>query len=87
MNELADLFLLTPEVVFLNHGSFGATPRPVFEVYQAWQNRLEWQPVQFMMHDLEGFLTEAREALGRLTGSIDGEEIYDRIFSTFCIGK
>jgi len=32
-------------------------------------------------------LDEARSALGRLTGAIDGEEIYDRIFSTFCIGK
>jgi len=63
MNNLAGLFLLDPEVVFLNHGSFGATPRPVFEVYQAWQRRLERQPVQFM-HELGGFLAEARQALG-----------------------
>jgi isopenicillin-N epimerase len=63
MNDLAGLFLLTPEVVFLNHGSFGATPRPVFEVYQAWQRRLEWQPVQFV-REIGGFLAEARRALG-----------------------
>lgn len=42
MSSLRDLFLLDPTVVFLNHGSFGATPRPVFEVYQEWQCRLEW---------------------------------------------
>ncbi|HEX7587973.1 MAG TPA: aminotransferase, partial [Anaerolineae bacterium] len=36
-----ELFLLEPDVVFLNHGSFGATPRPVFEKYQWWQRELE----------------------------------------------
>ena len=38
---VGDLFLLRPDVTFLNHGSFGATPRPVFERYQAWQRELE----------------------------------------------
>jgi isopenicillin-N epimerase len=43
-----DLFLLDPSVVFLNHGSFGACPRPVFEAYQGFQRELEHQPVEFM---------------------------------------
>ena len=34
-------FLLKDDVVFLNHGSFGACPREVFEIYQAWQRELE----------------------------------------------
>jgi isopenicillin-N epimerase len=62
--NLKDQFLLDPDVHFLNHGSFGATPRPVFEVYQAWQRRLERQPVQFIATDLVGYLAEARRALG-----------------------
>ena len=33
--------MLDPNIVFLNHGSFGACPRPVFEIYQAWQRKLE----------------------------------------------
>ena len=45
-------FLLDPEVVFLNHGSFGACPRPVFERYQAWQRELEREPVDFIMRRL-----------------------------------
>lgn len=45
---MRDLFLLDPEVVFLNHGSFGACPRPVFETYQRFQRELERQPVEFL---------------------------------------
>jgi len=55
-------FQLDPNVVFLNHGSFGACPRPVMRVYQNWQRRFERQPVQFM-RDLDGFYREARAAL------------------------
>lgn len=65
MNPLRSLYLLDPDVVFLNHGSFGATPRPVFDAYQAWQRRLEWQPVRFLGVELAGHLAEARAALGR----------------------
>ena len=61
---LRELFLLDPEVVFLNHGSFGATPRPVFEAYQEWQRRLERQPVRFLAGELMGHLRQARQALG-----------------------
>lgn len=61
---MKDLFLLDPDVVFLNHGSYGATPRPVFAAYQEWQRRLERQPVYFFSHVLEGELRSAREALG-----------------------
>jgi hypothetical protein len=45
---LREQFLLRPDVVFLNHGSFGACPRPVLETYQAWQLELEREPVEFL---------------------------------------
>jgi isopenicillin-N epimerase len=67
---LRELFLLDPEVVFLNHGSFGATPRPVFEAYQEWQRRLERQPVQFLAGELMGHLRQARQALGEYVGAL-----------------
>jgi isopenicillin-N epimerase len=60
---LKKLFLLDPEMVYLNHGSFGATPREVIEVYQTWQRKLEWQPVQFLASDLNGLLLKAKELL------------------------
>lgn len=56
-----DLFLIDPDVVFLNNGSFGACPRPVFEEYQRWQLELERQPVEFLGRRVMGLLKEARE--------------------------
>ena len=63
MPSLKRLFMLDPGVTFLNHGSFGACPRPVFKVYQAWQRRLENQPIQFFQHDLAGLLSDTRGSL------------------------
>jgi isopenicillin-N epimerase len=60
---LRDLFMLDPEVVFLNHGSFGAVPRPVFEEYQRLQAEVERQPVRFFGRSAE-LLAEARATLG-----------------------
>jgi len=48
MPSLRKFFLLDPKFVFLNHGSFGATPRPVFQEYQHWQSELEHQPIEFL---------------------------------------
>jgi isopenicillin-N epimerase len=62
-------FLLDPNVTFLNHGSFGACPRAVFERYQEWQLELERQPVLFLARRMEELLGEARAALGAYVGA------------------
>jgi isopenicillin-N epimerase len=67
--RLREEFLLDPTVTFLNHGSFGATPRAVFERYQEWQLELEHQPVLFLARRLEELLAEARAALGAYVGA------------------
>src|SRR6185369_7353264 len=41
-------FLIDDGVVFLNHGSYGACPEPVFAEYQRWQRELEREPVDFL---------------------------------------
>ena len=64
MPYLKDQFLLEPDVIFLNHGSFGATPKPVLEAYQNWQVKLEHQPVRFLGRELNSELFEARKKLG-----------------------
>src|SRR5665811_1263544 len=57
---LRALYQLDPNITFLNHGSFGATPRPVFEVYQAWQRQLEREPVAFVGRRQDTLLDAAR---------------------------
>src|SRR5579884_2107372 len=69
VHEAGRFFQLRPDVAFLNHGSFGACPRPVFETYQRWQRDLEAQPVEFLQRRLPGLLAEARERLGAYVGA------------------
>jgi len=72
--RLREEFLLDPNVTFLNHGSFGATPRAVFERYQEWQLELERQPVLFLARRIDGLLAEARAALAAYVGA-DPEDL------------
>ncbi len=74
--DLKPLFLLDPDVVFLNHGSFGATPRPVFAAYQEWQRQLEWQPVQFLAVELGQRLATARAALAAFINAAPDDLAY-----------
>ncbi len=67
--ELRSLFLLDPGLVFLNHGSFGACPRPVFEHYQHWQRELERNPVAFLGRRSGALLRTARERLAGFLGA------------------
>lgn len=76
MPSIKENFLLDPNVVFLNHGSFGATPRPVFEVYQNWQLRLEQQPVLFLGREYDQLLYDSRLALGRYLNADANDLIY-----------
>lgn len=79
MDSIADLrseFLLDPKIVYLNHGSFGACPRPVFDAYQAWQRTLELEPVQFLGIHAAEYLRTAREALAGYLGCQPAEVVF-----------
>jgi isopenicillin-N epimerase len=72
MSHIKNQFLLTPDVIYLNHGSFGATPKPVMEVYQKWQIRLENQPVKFLGREINELQLDARIVLGSyLNAAVD----------------
>jgi isopenicillin-N epimerase len=76
MYNLRRSFLLDPTVTFLNHGSFGATPRPVFRAYQAWQKQLESQPVEFLGRRFRQLMTAARTTLGDYLGTAADNLVY-----------
>ena len=73
---LRDDFLLDPEITFLNHGSFGATPKPVFACYQNWQRELERQPVEFLGRRAAERMRQSREALATYLGTAAENLVY-----------
>jgi len=76
MPHLKNQFLLDPDVIFLNHGSFGATPKPVFDAYQSWQRELERQPVEFLDRRFAERMAIARTALGDYLGTQPDNLVY-----------
>ncbi len=60
---LAQHWGLDPEVIFLNHGSFGACPRLVLDRQSELRAQLERQPVDFFVRQYYPLLDEARHGL------------------------
>ena len=71
---MKNTFLLDPNITYLNHGSYGACPSPVFDHYQKFQKKLEQQPVQFMTKYLWNYLKDSRDALGTFL-NCDGDDL------------
>ena len=76
MQKIRSQFLIDPSITFLNHGSFGATPEPVFREYQHWQLEMERQPVEFLGRRIPQLLAEARAGLGEFLGTHADNLIY-----------
>lgn len=76
MFGLRRYFLLDPSVIFLNHGSFGATPRPVFREYQRWGRELERQPVEFLGRRITGLMAGSRASLAAYLGTAADNLVY-----------
>jgi hypothetical protein len=55
-------------VTYLNHGSFGPTPKVVMEARQAWSERVASEPMDFLIRQMESYLDEAAEKLGKFVG-------------------
>jgi isopenicillin-N epimerase len=72
---MKDLFFLDPAITFLNHGSYGACPKPIFKVYQDFQLELETQPVSFIKQKTEPYLLNAKKALATYIGC-DKEDFF-----------
>lgn len=73
---MKNLFLLDPDIIFLNHGSFGATLRTVFESYQRWQRELEMQPVEFLSRRANDLLDKSRSHLAEYLGTQRDNLVY-----------
>ena len=73
---MKDLFLLDPDLVFLNHGSFGACPRDVMQEYQRWQMEMERNPVEFLGRRSGELLAHSRALLAKTLGASPENLVY-----------
>jgi isopenicillin-N epimerase len=60
---------LDPNITYLNHGAFGATPRVVLEKQNEYRAQMEREPVRFFVRELEPLLDDARNALAEFIGA------------------
>lgn len=67
--SLLPLWAFEEDIVFLNHGSYGATPREVTAEADRWRARLESQPVRFVNEELPGAIRKAAKALAAFVGT------------------
>jgi isopenicillin-N epimerase len=76
MDHLRNQFLIDPSITFLNFGSFGACPKPVFQRYQEFQLELEAEPVKFIARTGPEYLKTARASLSNFIGCASDEVVY-----------
>jgi isopenicillin-N epimerase len=68
------LFQLEDGAIYLNHGSYGATPKAVTLAQRRWQDRLEAEPSRFMEREFRPGLRVAAERLSAHLG-VSGRSI------------
>ena len=81
---MKEQFLLDKNITFLNHGSFGATPKTIFEEYQRFQLELESDPVNFIQKKLPVYIKEAKLPLAKYIGC-DVDDFFFTPNHTFAI--
>ncbi|MBN1199087.1 MAG: aminotransferase class V-fold PLP-dependent enzyme [Bacteroidales bacterium] len=77
-SSFASLWNLDPDVVFLNHGSFGACPHPILERQNIYRQQMEQEPVRFFIRELEPLQEQARRTLAGFTGAKTDDLVFVR---------
>ena len=75
-SPFADHWLLDPEVVFLNHGSYGATPKAVLDEQTKIRQRIEAEPLRFFDRHYLDELDLARGELARFLGADESSLVF-----------
>lgn len=71
-----DLFLLDPSITYLNFGSFGACPKPIFDEYLRYERELESEPVQFIAFNGPAYAKRSRTALSNYIGCEESDLVF-----------
>lgn len=65
-NSISTHWELDDQTIFLNHGSYGATPTIVLEEQRRWQQLMEKDPVKFYEDIAPNALIQSRKAISKL---------------------
>src|SRR5947209_8031131 len=87
--EVTDNWMLREGVAFLNHGSFGAVRREVFDQQTDWRRYLEAEPVEILARQNKGLIAQAKQSVaaflkmdvadfGLVTNATEGVNAYLR---------
>ena len=63
-------------VAFLNHGSFGACPKPILELQAELRRQMEAEPVQFLWRHYDERIEPSRQALARFVGARPSDLVF-----------
>lgn len=74
--EFASLWALDPEVIYFNHGSFGACPEFILKKQQEYQRMLEGQPVHFLIRQMEEMHELSRRKAALFVNSNPGDLVF-----------
>src|SRR5690349_3182769 len=77
--DWADLradFEFRPGITYLNHGSFGPSPRPVFEAQLAWQRQLRSNPMDFYVREYETAYFAAQKRMAEFVGAAPASVVF-----------
>ncbi len=66
--EIRAEFALDPALTFLNHGSFGALPRVVRQAQEAWRDKIELNPIEWIGRRNLETLAAVKKPLARFVG-------------------
>jgi isopenicillin-N epimerase len=81
-SEMSKWFHFKEGVHFLNHGSYGALPRPVKEVHSQWLAHVEENPCQWFNVELFPLVAHSTRALAKFVGAKPQELAFARNSTT-----
>ncbi|MBN1633748.1 MAG: aminotransferase class V-fold PLP-dependent enzyme [Ignavibacteria bacterium] len=73
-SDVADLWMLDKNIIFLNHGSFGACPIPILDEQIRFRKKLETEPLRYFLREYENDYLKSQSALAEFTGC-DAEDL------------
>ncbi len=75
-SPLIENWNLDTNIVYLNHGSFGATPKKVLQAQQAIQAEMEAEAIDFFVDKLPTYIDESKTALAAFVGTSSNNIVF-----------